>query len=252
MSFIYVQHDLQEEEHYVQVRMSICPEEFKKNRGKMITCVQTVFKNTRLNFKYPENHDSDNIDIYLEISTTGLGSQRDLILYLLKLAKSFQGNTIHLNYKAKSQYTDIQLKYEKVKYPTFFSISVIDTPIMSLIEFKHDHLVEIKTSPHCILPKDEHIKSQISALCHYKTEREAKTTNEYFCGLSIFTRAFGGWSKTEKFEAVDALIDVLQDSSKKLDSKYLGPLLQGDIYSKYIKILGINLDDYVDKAKLIP
>lgn len=87
--------------------------------------------------------------------------------------------------------------------------------------------------------------SQIALLNSYKAERTTKTTNQYFSVFGIFSRPFGAFSKAEKFAAVDAVIDAINNDTP-IDKQHLGPLQQGNL-GRLIQSLPIDVDSFVAK-----
>jgi ankyrin repeat protein len=80
-------------------------------------------------------------------------------------------------------------------------------------------------------------QSSKAKLKDYKAEREAKSHDQYLSKFPRLCRLFGGFSKDEKFKAVDALIAFIdQKVDKKSLKDHKKVLSQGDLGKIYRKI----------------
>jgi len=75
--------------------------------------------------------------------------------------------------------------------------------------------------------KIDHLKTLISYLTYYKSNRE-QNTMQYSTWGSFFTLNFMGYSKKQKLEAVDELIDAIHHK-RQVDEQHLGALRQGTL-----------------------
>jgi len=88
----------------------------------------------------------------------------------------------------------------------------------------------------------------IPLLDGYKAERENRSSHEYTGLFGKLKRAFGAYSKQEKHEAIDALVDALNcPGVNKLERKHIGALKQGEL-GKLVKTLDIKLETYAMDA----
>ncbi len=71
-------------------------------------------------------------------------------------------------------------------------------------------------------------KLLIDKLNIYKRNRE-KSPDSYLNIFGFLSRPFGAFSKKEKIEAVNNMIEVIQDRSKSLDPRHIGALRQGTL-----------------------
>ncbi len=87
----------------------------------------------------------------------------------------------------------------------------------------------------------------LSSLDTYKEVREERSKKEYisFFGGSV-ARLFGGFSKKQKFDAVEALKKaIVKEKPFSMDPKHAGPLSQGRL-GRLLKKHNIDLAQYID------
>ena len=127
--------------------------------------------------------------------------------------------------------SSLQNQFEVAKDP-----SAKNKILIQLKELYTNILTDGKLDPNKLLKE---------RLNYYREQRETSSKSQYLNFLGCLFRLFGAYSKNEKFAAVDALINCIDDVNLRLDKKHLGPLRQGKL-GKLVKEKDINLDSFVE------